>query len=83
MYIIGSFYLNSGVIIKEKSELNQNEIEGLSDGDIGCKVKEAIKAIKSEYLTPCFQKNLNAYLEFGDTSFRLSDVSAVKFEIER
>jgi hypothetical protein len=81
MKVLGTFYLNSGVIINELNELDLEVAKDLLEEEIEDKLKEAIQVIKDNILQPCFQKGINGYIEFGDITFRVSDISAAKFEI--
>jgi hypothetical protein len=69
----GKFYLKSGCIVEEKVIFDEdNEQE-----DINETVEEMRSSIKEG-----FRNNTNFQFTFGMTIFRVSDISAVKFNLE-
>jgi hypothetical protein len=83
MKIIATIYLNSGLIINEESGVNEEYTKDMTEEDIEKELKENVEKIKATFLTPAFKNSSNGSIEFGDTIFKLCDISAVKFVIEK
>lgn len=67
----GTFYLNNGVVIEENVSVKADDEKGLTS------IKNLIKTIQNSLGT-----GEEESIKFGDTTFRVRDVSAVTFKTE-